>query len=135
MNKIFGVEFFTLSRKTPCCIGTFAPNFPPYEMLCFCRFCGGFHPNQDAFPRFLLYFFTLEVDSFLWEIVEVLTTVGILSKLPNSFPTRVLKQMYVGIAHPRLQYAFTSWGKTPVTYNNIKNVKSRLVFSTPNENS
>ena len=45
----------------------------------------------------------------------VLTTVGILSKLPNSFPTRVLKQVYVGIAYPHLQYAFTSWGKTPAT--------------------
>ena len=45
----------------------------------------------------------------------MLTTVGILSKLPNFFPTRVLKQVYVGIAYPHLQYAFTSWVKTPAT--------------------
>ena len=47
--------------------------------------------------------------------MEVLTTVGVLSKLPNFFPTRVSKQVYVGIAYPHLQYAFTSWGKTPAT--------------------
>ena len=55
--------------------------------------------------------------------MEVLTTVGILSKLTNSFPTYVLKQEHVDIAYPRLSYAFTSWEKAPATYKNIKNVK------------
>ena len=55
--------------------------------------------------------------------MEVLTTVGILSKLPNSFPTR-FKQVLVGIAYPHLQYAFTSWGKAPATY--MSNKKSCL---------
>ena len=57
---------------------------------------------KTHFQSFLFYFFTLEVDGFLWEIVEVLTTVGILSKLPNSFLTCVLKQVFVGIAYPHL---------------------------------
>ena len=54
--------------------------------------------------------------------MEVPTTVGILSKLPNSFPTRVLKLVHVGIAYPHFRYAFTSWGKAPATCKNNKDV-------------
>ena len=65
----------------------------------------------------------------------MLTTVGVLSKLSNSFSTRVSKQVYVGIAYPHVQIAFTSREKAPATYKSNKKVKSRLECSTPSWNS
>ena len=67
--------------------------------------------------------------------MEVLTTVGILFKLSNSFPTRVLKQVYVGIAYVHFQLAFTSWRKAPARSKSIENGKSRVDLSIPSWNS